>query len=135
MAASGWNSTYSVKVKQCDDDHKKLFALIEELNDAMRSRQGALIIDGIVEDLESYAKFHFTGEEALMARTQYPGLAAHRAEHQRFVQSVAKFRQDLNNGVPGQSISVSTFMTNWLINHIMGTDKRYSAHLNAHGIS
>jgi hemerythrin-like metal-binding protein len=134
MATSGWNSTYSVKVKQCDDEHKKLFLLIEELNDAMRSGQGKLIIDGIVDDLARYAQIHFATEEALMTKAKFPGLAAHQAEHRKFVESVTKFRQDLDNGATGQSISVSTFMTNWLVNHIMGTDKGYSAHLNAHGI-
>jgi len=134
MATSGWNSSYSVKIKRCDDDHKKLFLLIEDLNDAMRSGEGKLIVDGIVDDLARYAQVHFATEEALMAKAKFPGLAAHQAEHQKFVESVVKFRQDLNNGIAGQSISVSTFMTNWLVKHIMGTDKGYSAHLNANGI-
>jgi len=135
MATFGWNPSFSVKVKRCDEDHQKLFALIEELNDAMRSRQGNLIIDGIVEDLERYAQIHFTAEEALMAKAKYPQLAAHKAEHQKFIESVAKFRQELNSGNSGQSITVSSFMNNWLVNHILRTDKRYSTHLNANGIA
>jgi hemerythrin-like metal-binding protein len=134
MAVTGWNPSYSVKIKRCDEDHKKLFLLIEDLNDAMRSGQGKLVVDGIVQDLERYAQVHFTAEEALMATAKYPALAAHRAEHQKFIESVAKFRQDLNDGNNGQSVSVSMFMNNWLVNHIMRTDKQYSAHLNAHGI-
>jgi hemerythrin-like metal-binding protein len=134
MATSGWNSSFSVKVKRCDEDHKKLFLLIEDLNDAMRSGQGQLIVDGIIEDLERYARVHFTAEEVLMAKAKYPALAAHHAEHEKFVQSVAKFRQDLNDGISGQSVSVSVFMNKWLVNHILRTDKQYSAHLNAHGI-
>lgn len=135
MATFGWNSSYSVKVKRCDEDHQKLFLLIEELNDAMRSGQGKLIVDGIVQDLERYAKVHFTAEEALLAKAKYPGLAAHKVEHQKFIGSVAKFRQDLNIGDNSQSISVSMFMNNWLVNHILRTDKQYSAHLNANGIA
>jgi hemerythrin-like metal-binding protein len=134
MAVTGWNPSYSVKIKRCDEDHKKLFLLIEDLNDAMRSGQGKLVVDDIVQDLERYAQVHFTAEEALMATAKYPALAAHRVEHQKFIESVAKFRQDLNDGNNGQSVSISMFMTNWLVNHIMRTDKQYSAHLNAHGI-
>jgi hemerythrin-like metal-binding protein len=135
MATSGWKSSYSVKVKRCDEDHQKLFLLIEDLNDAMRSGQGKLIVDGIVQDLERYAQIHFTAEEALMAKAKYPALAAHQGEHRRFIESVAKFRQELNSGDKSQSISVSMFMNNWLVNHILRTDKQYSSHLNANGIS
>jgi hemerythrin-like metal-binding protein len=134
MATSAWNPNFSVKVKRCDEDHKKLFLLIEDLNEAMRSGQGNLVVDGIVQDLQHYAQIHFTAEEALMVKAKYPGLAAHQVEHRKFIQSVAEFRRDLNNGANGQSISVSMFMNNWLVNHIMGTDKQYSAHLNANGI-
>lgn len=135
MATSGWKSSYTVKVKRCDDDHQKLFLLIENLNDAMRSGEGKLIVDGIVQDLERYAQIHFTAEESLMAKAKYPALAAHQEEHRKFIQSVAEFRQQLNDGITGQSISVSMFMNNWLVNHILRTDKQYSSHLNANGIA
>jgi hemerythrin-like metal-binding protein len=67
-----------------------------------------------------------------MAKARYPALGNHRIEHQKFVQSLVKLRKE---GITGQSIAVLTFMNDWLIHHIKGTDQRYSAHLNANGIS
>jgi len=127
-----WKPSYSVRVKRCDDDHKKLFALICDLRTAMRSGKGARVIDKIVVELEKYSVYHFSAEEALMAGTQYPGLATHQIEHQKFVDRLGEFRRE---GVTNQSIEVLNFMNNWLVNHIKRTDKQYSAHLNANGVS
>ena len=132
MALYNWKPSYSVKVRSCDAEHIKLFALINDLHDAMQSGKGAQVIQRVVGELERYTQTHFSAEEALMAKTKYPALATHRVEHQKFVGTIAKFRKE---GITGQSIAVLTFLNDWLVNHIMRTDQRYSAHLNAHGIS
>jgi hemerythrin-like metal-binding protein len=132
MAAFNWNSSYSVNVKRCDEDHKKLFALINDLHGAMQSGKGNQVIEKVVQELEDYTRFHFAGEEALMAKTQYPGLVAHQVEHQKFVQALVKLRKE---GITGQSISLLAFLNDWLINHIKRIDQRYSAHLNANGVA
>jgi hemerythrin len=130
-----WNSNYSVGVKRCDEDHQKLFALIDDLHEAMRDGKGSEIAQSVVKELEHYTRVHFSAEEALMVRTKYPGLAAHQVEHQKFVDKVAHFRTELKEGTAGQAIQISMFMNDWLIKHIKQTDQRYSAHLNAHGVS
>jgi len=132
MALYNWKPGYSVKVKICDAEHIKLFALINDLHEAMQSGKGTQIIQRVVGELERYAQNHFSAEEALMARSNYPALPAHRVEHQKFVETVAKFRKQ---GVTSGSIAVLTFLNDWLVNHIRRTDQQYSAHLNAHGIS
>ena len=131
MALYNWKPSYSVKVRSCDAEHIKLFALINDLHDAMQSGKGAQVIQKVVGELERYTQTHFSAEEALMAKTKYPALPAHRIEHQKFVATVAKYRKE---GITGQSITVLTFLNDWLVNHIMRTDQQYSAHLNANGI-
>lgn len=132
MPVFDWKPSYSVGVKRCDEDHRKLFLLISDLRSAIRSGKASPIPEKIVEELESYSIFHFSAEEALLAQTKYPGLDAHRAEHQSFINTLAKFRKE---GIAGQSYEVLNFMNQWLVHHIKHTDQRYSAHLNANGIS
>jgi hemerythrin-like metal-binding protein len=88
-------------------------------------------MDKIVEELEDYSVFHFTAEEALLEAAEYPLLEAHRTEHQKFIDRLAKFRRE---GIVNQPYEVLTFMNRWLVNHIKRTDQQYSAHLNARGV-
>jgi hemerythrin-like metal-binding protein len=135
MALIKWDPSYSVKVNRCDNDHKKLFSLINSLHEAMLAGKAAVAIQQVVRELADYAKSHFAAEEALLEKAKYPALSSHRAEHQAFVKRVEKFQQDLAAGESGQSIAVVTFLNEWLSHHIKQTDQQYSAHLNAHGVS
>lgn len=134
MALLTWDDSYSVKVAKCDEDHKKLFSLLNALHDAMKVGKGGQIVQGVVADLANYAKVHFAREESLLEKTNYPALAPHRAQHVEFVNRVASFQQDLKAGNTGQSIAVANFLTDWLIKHIKHTDRQYSAHLNGNGV-
>jgi hemerythrin-like metal-binding protein len=134
MALVTWDQSYSVKVASCDSEHQQLFALINQLHDAMKSGQGKTVLAGVVRELEKYTQTHFLAEEALMQRTQYSGLNEQRLLHQKFVSKVKEFRENLEKGVTSDSVNVLMFLKDWLANHILKTDKMYAAHLNANGI-
>ena len=130
-----WDASYSVKVEQFDEDHRRLFAFLNKLHDAMKAGHGDQVIQGVVKEMADYTKFHFSAEEAVLQKTDYPDLAAHRAQHQSFIKKVEEFQHDLKAGKGGQSIAVTGFLRDWLSNHIKQTDRQYSSHLNAHGTS
>jgi hemerythrin len=130
-----WDASYSVNIKSCDAEHQRLFYLINTLHEAMKSGQGHTLIDEIVHELESYTQTHFHAEEAMLQRAQYPNLDDHRLQHQKFVAQVKQFRDDLDARGRVNSITVLTFLRDWLANHIKQTDKGYSEHLNSQGIS
>lgn len=134
MALITWDQSYSVKVKRCDEDHQKLFALINALHDAMRVGKGRSIIQQIVAELSAYTQTHFRAEEALMEQANYPALPGHQMEHRRFEARVAEFRKDLDAGTSGNPVAVLEFLKDWLAKHIKKLDQSYSAHLNANGI-
>ncbi len=130
-----WNNSYSVKVSKCDEDHKKLFSLLNALHDAMKAGKGSQLIQQIVKDLADYTKYHFSQEEMLLRQTNYPDLVSHQAQHKAFVKKVEEFQSEMKGGNFSQSINVADFLRDWLANHIKKTDQQYSAHLNSNGIS
>jgi hemerythrin len=130
-----WDQSYSVKVSRCDNDHKKLFALINSLHDAMSTGKGAEAVQKVVKELSDYTKFHFSAEEALLEKTKYAALSGHRMLHQEFIRKVDEFKDGLAKGQSGQSIFVLNFLKDWLAKHIKETDKKYSDHLNANGVN
>jgi len=52
MALVTWDQSYSVSVRRMDEQHQKLFALINALHDAMRQGKGqAAVQDTVVNSL------------------------------------------------------------------------------------
>ncbi|HTW49408.1 MAG TPA: bacteriohemerythrin [Acidobacteriaceae bacterium] len=129
-----WKDSYSVQVKLCDTQHQKLFAIMNELADAMRAGQGSTAVSHTVGELLQYARTHFQQEEALMRRANYAQLAAHQEMHRRFVADVELLDRQTREGHTASSVQVLNILRDWLVNHIQKTDKAYSAPLNAAGI-
>ncbi len=134
MALVTWDQSYSVSVKRLDEQHQKLFSLINSLHEAMRQGKGQEVVQDIVRELATYTVTHFRAEEELLRKAGYPGLVAHQSEHQRFVARVNQFVEDVKAGKLASCIAVLGFLKDWLAEHIKRTDGSYSAHLNAHGV-
>lgn len=135
MAAFKWDESYSVRVRQCDAQHQKLFEIINQLADSMRIGKGQAVISQIVSELITYTRTHFQQEEALMERAEYPDLGAHRLLHRKLVANVEEFQRDLDGGLRPNTVAVLDFLKEWLTQHIQKVDKAYSQHLNSRGIA
>jgi hemerythrin-like metal-binding protein len=89
----------------------------------------------ILDGLAAYAVSHFAVEEALMAKFGYPGYEEHKAEHERLNVQVKQLQEKLRNDRYTIETELATFMRRWLIGHIAYLDKKYTAHLNAAGVT
>ena len=134
MALIDWSPAYSVKVKKFDDQHKKLVDLINQLHDAMKAGQGNSMIGTVLQSLVSYTGSHFADEIKLMQSHSYPDLAKHKAEHDKFVAQVLDFQKKFQDGSAMLTMSVLSFLKDWLVKHIQGEDKKYGPFLNGKGI-
>ena len=134
MALINWNENMSVDVEKIDQQHQKLVAMINDLNDAMKQRRGNETIGQIVGGLMGYTATHFKTEETYFDQFGYPEADQHKKEHTEFVQKVSEFKDGFDGGKLGLSIEVIQFLSNWLKNHIMGTDKKYTQFFKANGL-
>jgi hemerythrin-like metal-binding protein len=134
MAVFSWNDSYSVKVAVCDQQHMRLFDIINKLADAMRMGKGQDVVNQVVTELLDYTNTHFQDEEALLQKANYPQLEAHREMHRIFVKKVQSLQSQAQMGKRVNAAQLLSLIRDWLVNHIQKTDKRYSAHLNAAGI-
>ena len=123
-----WSDTYSVKVPAFDQDHKKLFAYVDELNDAMRQGKGDTVIADILNRAHLYTVQHFSREEFWMSSHGVPQLAEHKALHQKFVNDLEKLAQSHKNGSLMISVQTCRFLNNWLSDHILGADQKYACY-------
>jgi hemerythrin len=124
-----WKKEYGVNIASIDAQHKKLFAIAEELHEAMRTGQTKPVLSKILDRLVQYTVTHFAQEEGLMKLHAYPDFAAHKAAHEALKKQVLDFQREFEAGETFISVELMTFLKNWLEKQIQGTDMRYSPFL------
>ena len=133
MALIEWSQRLSVDVKQCDEQHKLLVGLINELHDGMKAGRGNDVLGKTFLSLIDYTKTHFRDEEKLLQQHGYPALADQKKSHEAFVAELNKlFEQFKGGGV--LTISVMNFLKKWLESHIQGDDRKYGPFMNSKGV-
>jgi len=135
LALITWLPTYSVNLPPIDEQHKRLFDLVNRLHDEIVvKKSGHEVIGVALEELIQYTKTHFELEERFMESMQYPELAKHKAKHEALTKRVMKLQQDFNAGKITVAAELMNFMRYWLTNHILKTDKQYGAFLRGERI-
>lgn len=79
---------YKTDIDFVDDEHKKLFEIIERTYDVINNPFLADKYDSIVSiiaELKDYTELHFKDEENYMEKIGYEGLAAQKLAHESFV--------------------------------------------------
>lgn len=129
-----WSEKYAVGVDRFDSEHKRLIALINDLNTAMAESRGKEEIGRTLSELVDYTKIHFGGEESLMRDHHYPGYNAHKEEHDKLTAQVLEFEREFEAGSMALSFKIMRFLRDWLGGHIQVTDKKYGPFFNERGI-
>lgn len=123
-----WDQSLSIGIDSIDSQHKKLFDLIDQLQNAMGAGESRRVLDEIFTGLVDYTKEHFTHEAELFEKLGYERINEHLAKHEAFVRKLtelqSQFEQSSNFMI---GVDVMTFMTDWLVSHIMGEDQKYVA--------
>jgi hemerythrin len=141
MVFCEWDDSYSVEVPEADQQHRWLFALINELHEATTNTGREATIDStvdemgtiaaVLDELMRYTVHHFSTEESYMLACAYPERAVHQAAHQHFVERVRSFKRDFDNGEAVCSVAIIHFLRDWLDNHIRTLDKQLGVFLSA----
>ncbi len=121
-----WNEKLVLGFAKIDDQHKELVRLINQLHNAMRSKVGAREAGRILDELAKYTTYHFGFEEELFDRYGYPAASEHKKIHRDLVAKVVGFQQDFHQGRAGLSMDLMNFLTDWLKQHILQTDRAYA---------
>ncbi len=135
MPLMEWTEKLSVGVTQYDNEHKKLVGMVNELYDGMQAGHGKEVLGAILDWLIDYTKTHFANEEKAFVAHNYPDYQSHKAEHDALTKQVLEVQKKYQAGASVVlSMEVMSFLKNWLVKHIMGTDKSYRPFLNSKGV-
>jgi hemerythrin-like metal-binding protein len=125
-----WNPTFATGNHVVDEQHRKLFQRVYELQKAMQ-RQDADAVKEMLRALTAvsvYVEVHFTMEEGLMRAAGYPDLPRHLEQHTYLRSHVEGLvdrykKKDLR---PGELLD---FLERWLARHVQEDDKVMAGYL------
>lgn len=130
-----WNDELLTGIAEVDTQHKWLVDATNRLHDELSKPQpDAAVVGDILEGLVDYTFNHFIMEEELFERLGYPETAAHKAQHNVFTAKISGLllRHESGEVASGEALEL---LKDWLIQHIMKTDKAYVPFLQSKGIA
>lgn len=133
MAYMDWSENLSVGVKEIDNQHKNLIKMINEFyvrmmesdRSACRERD-RIALGKLLSSLVEYTVYHFQAEEKYMDKFNYADTPNHKQEHRFFVEKVMDIKKRFDDGLLVLSVEATNFVKDWIIEHVMGSDKNYS---------
>jgi hemerythrin-like metal-binding protein len=132
-----WTDDLSVGVDLIDAQHKMLIQHLNNLTQSLASHEGPGKITTTLSFLIEYTHFHFSAEEKHMAANNYPGLDAHKIQHEAFKQTLDNLEDDFKEEGPTHMLAqdIDTLLVNWLLKHIQGIDVEFGTFLKRNGIT
>lgn len=127
-----WNETYLTGIREIDNQHEGLVVIINELFNLMSQGKAKDSLIEIFDHLTEYTRLHFGVEETMLFKFAYPEFDNHKKDHETFIQKLEGFKKDFSSGKVTISLEVLNFLKDWLINHILKTDKKYVNHIKKH---
>lgn len=125
MAIIKWRDSYNTGINNVDEEHKKLVALIENMHCVIRDKGGKEEIENVLNRVVEYTQSHFANEEKMMQELQYDKFPDHKIEHEKLVKDVGVFKEKLLSNFPEGSHEFYHFLREWLIDHILDSDKAF----------
>lgn len=124
-----------VGVNMIDEQHKVLIDNINAFYDSIRKKEATAALTDLLKNVLDYTEFHFTAEQKLMARHNYPYLSRHIGEHEKFIAYMTDCHERISAGKLVISLEITSYLRDWLVSHIMASDKQFAGYLAARGIS
>lgn len=130
-----WNEKLATGNNNIDNQHKELFRRFETLLAACNQRKGKEEMHNILLFLGDYVKTHFSMEETLQKKHNYPGYSDHKKEHDGFISELQKLEKQLQQEGVSLPLVIQTnqTMVTWLIKHINRMDKEMALFVRSNG--
>ena len=124
MTQVQWQKVFETNIEEVDEQHKKLVAMINQLEDSLRRGMGIVNKEEgkVLTALVEYTQYHFEDEERIMRDIGYQGLQEHHALHEDLKRKIVSLLKRLKVGESVNVFELMSFLTDWLLNHIIKED-------------
>ena len=126
-----WKEEYRLGIDSIDEQHQKLFEIAGRAYKLLKNENYVDKYDRIVailDELKEYTIYHFNSEEEYMKSINYKKILSHKVQHDDFIEKVSNVDFDHVDANQDRYITETLdFILNWIQDHILGTDKLYTA--------
>ena len=114
-----WSPQFAIGIDTVDRQHEEMVAKMNNLWEALLARQDRASLARGLAEMTRMLEVHFAAEELHMATYPYAGSAAHRADHERALETARSLAGHLDE----QSLALGIrFLYDWLLSHIRSYD-------------
>ena len=125
-----WDRQFETGIPELDLQHRRLVKIINSLGRilAVEIEAKSLVTSlfSVFDELNEYVDYHFKFEETLM-ENYHCGCehkSGHKHAHDNFIQQINNARESAKSHPVETTGKALTFLSQWLITHIVGTDMR-----------
>ena len=121
-----WKKEYETGVQLIDEEHKQLVDSINKFIDSVNRGATKEDMEKILNFLSDYVVKHFSDEEIIQQKYNYPEYSTHKVVHKKFIEKTQNLVEQFKREGLSQEY-VETFyreIGQWLINHILGMDTK-----------
>lgn len=124
-----WSEKYSVGVSSLDNQHRKLFELINQLiplmDEDVSESQKRKVTKNILEKLSEYTIHHFEFEEALFNKFGFALSEEHQESHQKIYDNVTSMLEQFFENQTLKIEYIYHVLIDWIEEHVLSEDKKY----------
>jgi hemerythrin len=129
-----WSESFRVEVKELDDQHRKLFALVNDLSELVGHSGLIAGHDAKKKELLEFTRFHFESEEALMEKNAYPRIEMQKKAHAELLARLERFVGAGERRARPRAETIVDYLKDWLIRHTLLEDLIYREFFREKGI-
>jgi hemerythrin len=124
MKFISWKKAYSVNNVEIDEQHRKLFDIINRLKSISYDNYDIESVQPLVAELANYTRYHFATQEKYMGFIQYKDIVRHKIEHKYFEMRMSDLNLDRYTYYPELLRFLINFLSDWLLLHILEEDRK-----------
>jgi len=129
-----WNQSFSVGDPKLDDQHRRLFAYLNDLHAAWQDGQISDPQLEILDNLVIYTRYHCASEENCLKRIDYNLLAEHQQIHADLVARLLARQKAIATGRTADYLEFLTWFRTQIVDHLKHEDQKYISHLATHRV-
>ena len=127
-----FDNSHLVGVAIIDEQHRRLVQMVNHINRSIKEGCTEQALREQLVALIAYTRTHFDTEHALMLEHGYSGQGIHDRQHSELLRQAEQLVERL---MPGDELTLLQTLKDWLVGHILNSDKPLGAYLVGRGVS